>query len=97
MISSRNDVAVLALGDMYEMLGKEVAEKLGASLVNPISANILDTASLDKLADENKVIVTLEDNILDGGFGEKVVSYLGDKDVKVLNYGQNVFTLIKFH
>ena len=48
---------------MYEMLGKEVAEKLGASLVNPISANILDTASLDKLADENKVIVTLEDNI----------------------------------
>lgn len=57
-------------------------------MVNPISANILDTASLDKLADENKVIVTLEDNILDGGFGEKVASYLGDKDVKVLNYGQ---------
>jgi 1-deoxy-D-xylulose-5-phosphate synthase len=87
-IKPGNDVAVLALGDMYEMLGKEVAEKLGASLVNPISANILDTASLDKLADENKVIVTLEDNILDGGFGEKVASYLGDKDVKVLNYGQ---------
>lgn len=87
-IKPGNDVAVLALGDMYEMLGKEVAEKLGASLVNPISANILNTASLDKLADENKVIVTLEDNILDGGFGEKVASYLGDKDVKVLNYGQ---------
>jgi 1-deoxy-D-xylulose-5-phosphate synthase len=87
-IKPGNVVAVLALGDMYEMLGKEVAEKLGASLVNPISANILDTASLDKLADENKVIVTLEDNILDGGFGEKVASYLGDKDVKVLNYGQ---------
>jgi 1-deoxy-D-xylulose-5-phosphate synthase len=87
-IKPGNDVAVLALGDMYEMLGKEVAEKLGASLVNPISANVLDTASLDKLADENKVIVTLEDNILDGGFGEKVASYLGDKDVKVLNYGQ---------
>lgn len=57
-------------------------------MVNPISANILDKDALDTLADENKVIVTLEDNILDGGLGEKIASYLGDKDVKVLNYGQ---------
>lgn len=87
-IKPGKDVAVLALGDMYDMLGKKVAEKTGASLVNPVSANILDTAALDKLAQENKVIVTIEDNILDGGFGEKVASYLGDKDIKVLNYGQ---------
>ena len=57
-------------------------------MVNPISANILDKEALDKLADENKIIITLEDNLLDGGFGEKVASYLGNKDVKVLNYGQ---------
>lgn len=82
------DVAILALGDMYSMLGEKVADKLGASLVNPVSANILDKDTLDKLANENKVIVTLEDNLLDGGFGEKVASYLGDKDVKILNYGQ---------
>lgn len=87
-IKPGKDVAILALGDMYDMLGKEIAEKLGASLVNPISANILDKDALDTLADENKVIVTLEDNILDAGFGEKIASYLGDKDVKVLNYGQ---------
>lgn len=87
-IKPSKDVAVLALGDMYDMLGKGVAEKLGASLVNPISANILDKDALDKLATENKVIVTIEDNTLDGGFGEKVASYLGDKNVKVLNYGQ---------
>lgn len=87
-IKPGKDVAILALGNMYDMLGKEVAEKLGASLVNPISANILDKDALDTLADENKVIVTLEDNILDGGLGEKIASYLGDKDVKVLNYGQ---------
>lgn len=82
------DVAILALGDMYSMLGEKVADKLGASLVNPVSANILDKDTLDKLANENKVIITLEDNLLDGGFGEKVASYLGDKDVKILNYGQ---------
>ena len=87
-IKPGKDVAILALGDMYDMLGKEVAEKLGASLVNPISANILDKDVLDTLADENQIIITLEDNILDGGFGEKIASYLGDKDVKVLNYGQ---------
>ena len=87
-IKPGKDIAVLALGDMYDMLGKEVTEKLGASLVNPISANILDKEALDKLADENKIIITLEDNLLDGGFGEKVASYLGNKDVKVLNYGQ---------
>ncbi|WP_302910961.1 1-deoxy-D-xylulose-5-phosphate synthase [Lactobacillus acidophilus] len=87
-IKPGKDIAVLALGDMYDMLGKEITEKLGASLVNPISANILDKEALDKLADENKIIITLEDNLLDGGFGEKVASYLGNKDVKVLNYGQ---------
>ena len=87
-IKPGKDVVVLALGDMYAMLGKKVAQELNATLVNPVSANILDKDALDKLAKENKVIVTIEDNTLDGGFGEKVASYLGDKDVKVLNYGQ---------
>ena len=82
------DVAVLALGDFYQ-LGKDVATKLGATLVNPLSANILDKRALDQLAANHRVIVTLEDNSLDGGFGQKVASYLGKEKVKVLNYGQN--------
>lgn len=81
------DVAVLALGDFYQ-LGKDVAHKLGASLVNPLSANILDKRALDELAANHQVIVTLEDNSLDGGFGQKVASYLGKEKVNVLNYGQ---------
>ena len=87
-IKPGKDVVVLALGDMYAIFGEKVAQELNATLVNPVSANILDKDALDKLAKENKVIVTIEDNTLDGGFGEKVASYLGDKDVKVLNYGQ---------
>ena len=87
-IKPGKDVAVLTLGDMYAIFGEKVAQELNATLVNPVSANILDKDALDKLAKENKVIVTIEDNTLDGGFGEKVASYLGDKDVKVLNYGQ---------
>ena len=81
------DVAVIALGDFYQ-LGKDVAHKLGATLVNPLSANILDKRALDQLAANHQVIVTLEDNSLDGGFGQKVASYLGKEKVKVLNYGQ---------
>ena len=82
------EVAVIGLGAFYQ-LGEKVANKLGATLVNPLSANILDEKALDQLATDHKVIVTLEDNILDGGFGQKIASYLGNKDVKVLNYGQN--------
>ena len=82
------DVAVLALGDFYQ-LGKDVANKIGATLVNPLSANILDKQALDQLAANHQVTVTLEDNSLDGGFGQKVASYLGKTKVKVLNYGQN--------
>ena len=33
------------------------------------------------------MVVTLEDGILSGGFGEKIASYLGDSDLKVKNYG----------
>ena len=85
-VKKGKDVAILALGDFYS-LGKKVADKLGATLVNPVSANILDKNTLDQLAADHEVIVTLEDNSLDGGFGEKVASYLGAK-TKVLNFGQ---------
>ena len=87
-VKQGKEVAVIGLGAFYQ-LGEKVANKLGAALVNPLSANILDEKALDQLAANHKVIVTLEDNILDGGFGQKVASYLGNKDVKVLNYGQN--------
>lgn len=86
-VISGKDVAILALGDFYQ-LGKDVASKLGATLVNPLSANILNKQALDELAANHRVIVTLEDNSLDGGFGQKVASYLGKEKVKVLNYGQ---------
>ena len=36
---------------------------------------------------EHKVAITLEDGILEGGFGEKIASYYGDSNMKVKNYG----------
>lgn len=35
----------------------------------------------------NKLVITLEDGILDGDFGEKIASYYGSSDMLVKNYG----------
>ncbi|MGN1407942.1 1-deoxy-D-xylulose-5-phosphate synthase [Lactobacillus sp.] len=81
------DAAILALGDTFN-LGLKAAEDLNASLYNPLSANTLDTDCLDHLARHYSVIVTLENNVLDGGFGQKVASYLADQPVLVKSFGE---------
>ena len=85
-------VAIIALGDFYQR-GKKVAEnikeKLGfkPTLINPRFATGLDTKLLNKLKDSHNIVITLEDGILDGGFGQKIASYFGDTNIKVKNYG----------
>lgn len=86
------DVAVIALGDFYQ-LGQDVVTKLSkengieATLINPKYITGIDEELLDSLKKEHKLVITLEDGILDGGFGEKIARYYGPSDVKVLNYG----------
>lgn len=85
-------VAIIALGDFYQR-GKKVAEnikeKLGfkPTLINPRFATGLDTKLLNKLKDNHNIVITFEDGILDGGFGQKIASYFGDTNIKVKNYG----------
>ncbi|MDR2976342.1 MAG: 1-deoxy-D-xylulose-5-phosphate synthase [Streptococcaceae bacterium] len=84
-------VALLGLGGMYhqvETLAK-VLEKaqIHATLVNPLFISQLDKAALSELGNTHSVIATFEDGIVDGGFGQKVASYLGAYDVRVLNFG----------
>ncbi|BCN31100.1 1-deoxy-D-xylulose-5-phosphate synthase [Anaeromicropila herbilytica] len=86
------DVAVIALGDFYQ-LGESVVEALvkeqgiNATLINPKYITGLDEDVLESLRDEHKLVITLEDGILEGGFGEKIASYYGPSDMKVKNYG----------
>jgi len=91
MMKEGKDIALLGLGGLYSHAEKVAAElakhDIDATLVNPLFISSLDKKTLDELADSHKVIVTLEDGVVDGGFGQKVASYLGAKDVKVLNYG----------
>lgn len=85
-------VAIIALGDFYSKgldLTKEIENKLGfkPTLINPRFASVVDTALLKKLEANHKLIITLEDGILDGGFGQKIASNLGTTNLKVKNYG----------
>ena len=87
-----SEVAVLALGDFFQLGEAAVAEiekKLSKkiTLINPRYASGLDKALLEELKINHKCVVTLEDGILDGGFGQKIASFYGDSDVKVLNFG----------
>lgn len=84
--------AIVALGTFYE-LGKEVAHEIAQktgvqpTLINPLYITGIDEQLLEELKKDHDVVLTLEDGILDGGFGEKIAGFYGDSDVKVLNYG----------
>lgn len=92
VVRQGRDVAVLALGDFFE-LGERVANRLAAeygieaTLVNPRFATELDREFLDSLAVEHRVVVTLEDGILDGGWGERVACYLACTPLRARTFG----------
>lgn len=87
-----NTVALLALGSFYA-LGEQVAERLEretgikATLVNPRYITGIDEHLLLALKEKHQLVVTLEDGVLDGGFGEKISRYYGSSAMRVLNYG----------
>lgn len=92
LVEKGNQVAVVALGAFFR-LGKEVKavlkEKLGieATLINPRFITGLDEEMLDSLKKDHRLVITLEDGMLDGGFGEKIARFYGASDMKVLNFG----------
>ncbi len=85
-------VAIVALGDFYQK-GEEAAaaieKELGfkPTLVNPRFGSGLDKELLENLKSRHSLVITLEDGIVDGGFGEKIASYYGQSDMKVINLG----------
>jgi hypothetical protein len=84
--------AIIALGDFYQMgesLAAAVKEKLGftPTLINPRFASALDTDLLEEIGHNHSLVVTLEDGIVDGGFGHKIAAFYSASNVKVKNYG----------
>lgn len=90
IVNEGEDVAIIGAGDFFGIATEaaEILRKKGKNpmLINPRNLSQLDTVCLDSLKKLRKV-VTLEDGITDGGFGQKIAAYLGDSDVKVITLG----------
>lgn len=84
-------VAIIAAGSFYqkgENVVRLLADKgIDATLINPSYLNEVDADTLEALKTNHNLVVTLEDGCKDGGFGERIASYYGTSDMKVLVCG----------
>ena len=91
LVSRGKDVAILGLGNFFA-LGEQVSSALKdrgieATLINPRFISGLDESLLDSLVSDHRLVVTLEDGALEGGYGEKVARHYGPTSVKTLCFG----------
>lgn len=92
MTQQGKKVAFIGLGTFYSLAvgaAAELEKKTGVkpTVINPYYITGTDEQMLEELKKEHDVIVTIEDGILDGGFGEKIARFYGDSAIKVLNFG----------
>lgn len=91
LVSRGKDVAILGLGNFFA-LGEKVCSALKdrgieTTLINPRFISGLDESLLDSLVSDHRLVVTLEDGALEGGYGEKVARHFGPTSVKTLCFG----------
>lgn len=89
---SGNTVAIFAVGPMLSMameVAKKVKEEmsLNITVINPRFLTGLDEELLNLLKENHKLIITLEDGELMGGYGQNIASFYGTSDIRVKNYG----------
>ena len=91
VLKEGKDVAVIGAGDFLVKARKVVdlltQKGINATLINPRFVSGVDKDLLLKLENDHKVVVTLEDGSVEGGFGQRVASELGASSMKVLNFG----------
>ena len=92
VVTEGADVALIGVGN-FAALATTAAEELAhsgihATVINPLCLSGLDAELLTRLKEKHRLIITVEDGILDGGFGEKIAAFYGaDRDVVVKSYG----------
>lgn len=84
-------IAILALGSLFTV-GEELYELLkdknvDATLINPLFADRVDDSLLKELLKDHYIFITMEDGIVEGGFGQKISAALSPFGVKVFCYG----------
>lgn len=90
IVRQGKDVALIGAGLMFGIMKKAADllsnDGINVTLINPRNLSTLDTLTLDSLKNY-KLVITAEDGIIDGGFGQKVASYLGEAQAEVINLG----------
>ena len=91
MLYEESDIALLAVGSMVST-AKNLREKLKAKEINVSVANArffkpIDFELVDRLCEKHRLVVTMEENVVNGSMGEKIKGYIHDKykDIEVLN------------
>ena len=91
VVQAGSKVVVIGVGNFFGLAEEVIAalakENIQATLINPKFISGVDETLLTELTNNHQVVVTLEDGITDGGYGQTVASFLGNTDVKVQNYG----------
>ena len=92
VVEEGNKVAILGLGKFFK-LGTKVKDLLKekanikATLINPRYITGIDNEVLEKIKEDHELVITLEDGVIDGGFGEKIDRFYSNSNIKVLNFG----------
>ena len=92
VLKKGSEVAIFAVGKMIDMamlVAKKVKEEKGLDItvINPLFLTGLDTSLLDELLKNHKLVITLEDGELMGGYGQNIASYYGTENILVKNFG----------
>ncbi len=92
VVEKGEKIAILGLGNFFnkavelkDLIKKEC--NINATLINPVYMTGIDKELLEELEKDHNLVITLEDGVLDGGFGEKISRFYSASDMKVLNYG----------
>ena len=85
MLYPEKDIALLAVGSMVRV-AEEVRESLkekglSCTLINARFVKEFDRELIASLAEDHKLLVTMEENVTTGGFGERVVDYVESNDI----------------
>ncbi len=88
IIKAGEKVAIIAVGSTYERaVALDAALGGYCTIINPVFLSGLDKKMLDSLKDKHQIVVTMEDGVIEGGFGQKIAAYYGPTDIKVLTFG----------
>ncbi|BDR86906.1 1-deoxy-D-xylulose-5-phosphate synthase [Clostridium tetani] len=93
VLEDKGKISIIATGRMVEKAFnvKETLKErnIDIGLINATFVKPIDKEMLNKIIDEEKTIITLEDNVILGGFGNSVLNYVRDtnSNIKVVNLG----------